>query len=434
MMRNHIPDPAELPSISQEALDDALRKHVMFLRGQPGGVRAIFQYSNLSHLDFKGGDLTQADFAGSALVNANLASGNFMAANFFACDLRNADLRDANLSRADLRGAYIAGANLAKANLEGADMREGKIMKRGQHGVLEDRKRSAGVGAKTILTGAKLTETNMTGVQAQSADFTDADLSSVVMKDANMSGVNFTGANLADSDLSHVDLSYARMKDTIIAGAFLNTAEKMGLEMDDVVTERDMGDKLENLGKTLSELLDEHTIWVSTAGRKGRQLDLSGYDLRTVINLKSYPLTAIRAVGANFLSQNLRGASLQSAVFDKADFRDCILDHADMRGSTFKYAEMARVSLRGAMLCPLQFERADGSKRLQRVDLSGANMRYADFTGADLRDCIMMGIDLSNANLRDADLRRTDLTGALLKGANFAGARLEDSIVDLSAL
>lgn len=433
-MREHVPDPGDLPVLTQEALNEAIKRHGFFLRGQKGGARAVIQYHNLANLDFGGCDLSLGDFAGSILVNANLSHGIFAGANFFACDLRNSDLKDADLSRTDLRGAYIAGANLTGANLEAADLREGKIMKRGEQGVLVDRKRAAGTGAKTVLTGAKLSNTNMAGVQAQSADFTDADLSGVMLTGANLSGVNFEGANLADSDMSRTDLSYANMRDTIIAGAMMDNTEQTGLAMSNVITDLDMGDKLENLGKSLAQLLEEHTVWVSTAGRKGRQLDLSGYDLHDVIDLRSYPLTAIRAVGANFLNQDLQRAAMQSALFDRCDFRDCLMNEADLRGSSLKYAEMARVTLAGALLCPLQFDNSDGSKRLQRVDLSGANLRYADLYEADFRDCIMMGVDLSGANLRGADLRRADLTGALLKGAILDDAKLEDAIIDLSGL
>ncbi len=415
-------------------LDDALEKHGMYLRGQMGGARAVIQYQNLSRVNFRNGDWTQADFAGSAFVNANMSHAIFTSSNFFGCDMRNANLEESNLTRADLRGAYIAGANLTRANLEAADMREGKIMKRGKRGVLEDRKRSAGAGAKTVLIGAKLTETNMAGVQAQCADFTDADLSGTLMTNGNFSDVNFEGANLADSDMSNSDLSNANMNETIIAGALMKGTERGGLMIENAVTERDMGDKLENLGKTLPDLLKEHTVWVSTVGRKGRQLDLSGYDLREVIDLRDYPLTAIRAVGANFLNQHLENAELQSAVFDRADFRDCHLEQADLRGSSLKYAEMARANLKGALLCPLQFDRPNGTKRLQRVDLSGANFRYADLSDTDLRDCILMGVDLTNANLRGADLRRADLTGALLKNASLDGARLDDAVIDMGAI
>jgi uncharacterized protein YjbI with pentapeptide repeats len=181
-MKEHIPDPSELPPLSQHALDDVIEMHGMYLRGQKGGARCVLHYRNLSHLDFKERDLSHADFTGSVLLETKLAGGNFQSANFFACDMRNANLKKGNFKRADFRGAFVAGADLIGADLTDADMREGKIMKRGKSGILEDRKRSGGRGAKTVFTGAKMSETVMTGVQAKSADFSDADLSGVVME------------------------------------------------------------------------------------------------------------------------------------------------------------------------------------------------------------------------------------------------------------
>ena len=170
------------------------------------------------------------------------------------------------------------------------------------------------------------------------------------------------------------------------------------------------------------------------AGKSGRQLDLGGYDLRFVLDLKLFPFTAIKATGANFLKQDLRGAELQSGVFDKADFRDCQMQGADLRGSSFKYARLARVNLEGARLCPLQFEQRGKDKRLQHVNMSGADLRYAHLSGADLRSCILMGADLSHAIIRGCDLRKADLSGAILRGATLIDCRMEDTVIDWAAL
>lgn len=435
-MQNTIPDPKDLPPMEQYTLDDIIEKHGRYLRGQKGGARAVIQYRNLSELSFKGNDLSQADFTGSMLIGADLTDSNFSGCSFFACDLRNANIKNANLSRCDLRGAYVAGANLTGADLRDADMREGKIMKRDKRGILEDRKRLGGEGARTVFSGAKLTDTKMNGAQAMSVDFTDADLTGVDLSSSDLSGANFEGANLADVDLSGANISFANMRKSIITGVILDDAETQGLDRRDVITEADMGNKIENLGKTLHELLEEHTLWVATAGEKGRQLDLSGYDLRDVIDLRKFPFTAIHAKGSNFLNQNLEYADLQSANFDRADFRDCNLKGADLRGSSFKYAMFTRADLSGAKLCPLEFKKGRwrDKKHLQRSDLSGANLRYASLEGADMRDCIMMGADLTNANLKSSDLRRADLTGAILNEVNLRNTKLEDTVIDLEDL
>lgn len=433
-MSESIPDPSDLSPLSQSDLDHIIEKHAMYMKGRHGGARAVVTYSNLSYLDFKKSDLSFADFTGSLFLEADLSNSNFTGTSFFAGDLRNANMSLGNFSRADFRGAYVAGADLTGANLKDADMREGKIMKRGEKGTLTDRKRSGGIGAKTVFTGAKLTDTNMAGIQAKAADFSDADLTGANMTGTDLGESILEGANLTDVDMTGSNLAHANMKASIITGTIMNNVEKQGLNTRGTITEKDMGSKLENLGKTLPKLLEEHTLWVATAGRAGRQLDLSGYDLHDVLNLKSFPLTAIRAMGANFLNQDLQEAELQSAVFDRSDFRDCKMMRADLRGSSFKYANFSRTDLTKARLCPLEFHKENEISRLQRTDLSGTNLRYASLRHADLRDCILMGVDLTGAALHHCDLRRADLTGAILKGAIFENARLDGALIDTDAL
>lgn len=432
--RELIPDPEELEALNQNILDDIIEKHQMYLKGQHGGARANIKYKNLSHLSFRARDLSQADFTGSAMIECDMSHSNFSGATFFACDLRNSDLRDSNLSRTDFRGSYLAGANLTDADLTEADFREGKIMTRGEQGELTDRKRSGGVGAKTILTGTKLKNTKMDGVQAINADFSDADLSGVTINDANITQANFFGANLSYSDFTGSVMTNANLKSAIVSGCILATIEDHGVEMNGVITESDMGSRLENLGKTLPELLEEHTLWVATSGRYGRQLDLSGYDLRNVLDLKQFPLTAIRALETNFMNQDLRGAELQSANFDRAIFTDCNLYGADLRGSTFKYSQMARIDLTEAKLSPLSFGKQGGSQHIKRVDISGSNLRYATIKYADLRDCVLMGVDLTNAIIMGSDLRRADFTGAILKGTIFKDCNIDEAKLDLGAI
>jgi len=245
---------------------------------------------------------------------------------------------------------------------------------------------------------------------------------------------SFVGANLADADMTGADLSNTNMRDSVMTGAILADVEDQGMISYGAITEADMGNKLENLGKSLAELLEEHTLWVSTAGSAGRKLDLSDYDLRDVLNLRKFPLTAIDASGAIFIGQDLREAEMQSGVFDRSDFRDCNLGGADLRGSSFKYSVFTRANMKGVKLCPLEFKKDGQESRLKRVDMSGSIMKYANFEAADLRDCILMGVDLSHANLKGADLRRADLTGAILDEANLDGAKLDDTAIDLANL
>lgn len=421
-----------LERISQQTLDDVIKKHAIFLKGVRGGARAVLKFKDMSSLDFKGQNLSQADFTGSVLKNAKLKGGMFKGVSFFACDLRNADLSDGDFARADFRGAYVAGANLKGADMESADLREGKVMEKGKRGILEDKPMPDRTGnlQRTIFTGAKLRETNLSGSRARAADFSDADLSGVVVKDADFSGANMEGANLSDADFTGSNLSKANMTSSIMTGTVMVATETGGANIKDAITDDAMGSKLDDIAESLPDLLEQHALWVKSAGTEGTRLDLSGYDLRKVENLHKFPLTALKAVSANFLRQNLVGAQIQSAMLDRADFRDASLMEADLRGSSLKNAMLSRADLTDANLAPLKFTNPDGSEWLQRINLSGANLRYAILNGAHLQHAILNGADLSYAMLIDCDLRHADLGGALLDGADMSGANISDANID----
>lgn len=429
-----IPEPHKLEVVHQEDFNRILDKHLMFVRGQRGGARAVLKYRNLSYLNFHNSNLSQADFTGSLFQGADLSFSVFRSACFFACDLRGADLSRADFTRADLRGCYLAGADLTGADLTGADLREGKIMTTSRQGSLEDRKRiGAENTAKTIFTGARMMHCDLTGTLAKSADFTDANLKGALFRGAQMSGASFRGANISSGDFTGADISQTDMRGAIRPGIITIDADVLGISTKGSINERETGERLDDSPDVLEALLKEHTSWVSSAGKKGKRLDLSGYDLRNVINLNLYPLTAIKAVGANFVGQELRRANMQSAIFDQSDFRDCNFEYADLRGASLKETQMIRANLRGANMSALSFKR-EGTVRMKRPDFSGSTMRFCDLRGANLQDSVMMGVDLTSANLSGADLRGADLTGAILKGAKVDAVLLDGTKVDFGTL
>ena len=83
-------------------LNDILKKHKKWLKGEADG-----ECANLSN---------------AYLSNAYLSGANLSGADLRGADLRGAYLSGANLSGADLRGAYLSGANLSGADLSGANL------------------------------------------------------------------------------------------------------------------------------------------------------------------------------------------------------------------------------------------------------------------------------------------------------------------------
>ena len=85
---------------AKKELNETLRKHVLWLRGDPDGERANLSWADLREADLRWADLREADLREAYLREAYLSGA----------DLSGADLSGANLSGADLRGANLSGA------------------------------------------------------------------------------------------------------------------------------------------------------------------------------------------------------------------------------------------------------------------------------------------------------------------------------------
>ena len=115
-----------MKKITQEELEVFLRKHKLWMSGDPKGERADLCGANLCGANLRSADLCGADLCGANLCGANLRSAdlcgaNLRSANLCGANLRSADLRSADLYGANLYGADLCGANLRSANLYGAE-------------------------------------------------------------------------------------------------------------------------------------------------------------------------------------------------------------------------------------------------------------------------------------------------------------------------
>jgi hypothetical protein len=108
---------------------------------------------------------------------------------------------------------------------------------------------------------------------------------------------------------------------------------------------------------------------------------------------------------------DLSGADLRYADLDGANLRDANLSGADLR-----YADLDGTNLRDAYL---------GGVDLRDTGLNGTNLRDAYLGGVDLHDTGVRYADLSGARLSGVDLR-----DAYLGGADLSGAYLDDVDLD----
>ena len=98
--------------MKQEELQEILRKHKLWVKGEDGGDRADLRDTCLYGADLRGADLRGANLTEADLSGANLDEADLRGANLTEADLSGADLTWADLRRTDLNGADLNGANL----------------------------------------------------------------------------------------------------------------------------------------------------------------------------------------------------------------------------------------------------------------------------------------------------------------------------------
>ena len=91
------------------------------LRGYALG-RRNFRYTNLSHADLSGANLTNINLIEADLSRTNLKGANLTNAKLIAANLSNANLANADLTNAKLIGADLTSANLTDTKLTGANL------------------------------------------------------------------------------------------------------------------------------------------------------------------------------------------------------------------------------------------------------------------------------------------------------------------------
>lgn len=96
-------------------LQEILRRHGMWLRGEVGGARANLREADLCDVDLSGEDLRGADISGADLRGADFRKADLRKANLSKTNLSEADLREADLRDSDLRGADISDADFRGA-------------------------------------------------------------------------------------------------------------------------------------------------------------------------------------------------------------------------------------------------------------------------------------------------------------------------------
>lgn len=219
------------------------------------------------------------------------------------------------------------------------------------------------------LPGVQLSGINLEGADLQQAVFTGSFLQSAQFAGANLEGANFDRAQLNQANLQGAKLSNAQFTAANLANANLNGSNLIGAQLS-------LAD-LSHADLRGIDLTDASLDWAILQG--------SLYDCQT------QPFSVL----FQWVMQPRGG------YFIDANPANCTSDFKD---KSFKNLESAQLA----------------NTNLQKMDLSGYNLKYANLQNADLSQAQLTNSNLSHANLR----------GTQFQGANLAQANLKAAIYD----
>ncbi len=157
-------------------------------------------------------------------------------------------------------------------------------------------------------------------------------------------------------------------------------------------------------------------------------------------SLRDNPLNIQSAVGTDFRSANLTGATFANAKLRLVDFTDTKHDLVNWQGaytywcklpyylndSKTKYLYLNPEKCRAKNYISANFSKA----YLQNADLIDANLLGCLFVGTDLRNSLLVNANLKNSILKDANLSNANLSYTNLQSTMLNNANL--NTVDLS--
>ncbi|CEJ47872.1 RDD domain containing protein [Umezakia ovalisporum] len=271
--------------------------------------------------------------AGLDLSGVELAQSGTFESSFFNLVLDNIDL---------------SGINFKSANLQQASFK-GSIF------------RGTGEDGRWDTYDDEIADLSL--AQMKQANFTDANLSRVIMNRSDLSRATLNRANLSYARLIGADLSSTQLVGSNVRGAFLEKASLTGA---------DIGDAKFNEANLYAARLSRviaigtHLSYANLANTDWRGADLSGAYLDRA-NLSNANLSATR----------LTGAVLRSAKLENTNLQNADLSFVDLRG-----ANVAGADFKGTVLAPVPQNPADQFVEMPDLGSISAVVQGVDFSQA----------------------------------------------------
>lgn len=369
--------------------------------------------SDFSKTNFDGCDLSGCDLSGSSLkecsfVGSNLSGVNLTGADISGADFTNADVSDALFVSADAEGTDFTKCDISASQILSLKDWLAAKLTNAQKQVAEELEAAE---AKQKLDVLVSTNSDLSGLTAPDADFSDSDISKKVFAGSNLvdgdfsdadcsnchfdgsllKGADFSGADLSNSTFDGCDLTDANFSDTTCEGASFTEADISGANFEDSdITAEQISVAINySKAKGLSPK-------VKFDAKKLSMAKVSAETAKATGNLKH----RIDGGEKKFKGVTAIGYDVRYTKADDLDFTDCDLHRCNFSESELKSAKFNNCDLEAALFryCDLRKSVFKKSK-LVSVDFTGSDVKDVDFTGSDLLFC----------NFRDTNVKAEQL-------------------------
>ncbi|MDB4532536.1 pentapeptide repeat-containing protein, partial [bacterium] len=361
--------------------------------------------------DLSGADLSNADLSNAYLYGVDLSNANLSGADLSGADISNVDLSDANLSNANLSGADLYGVDLSNADLSGANLSgvaawgitgtpvalpDGFQIIIGNPITWDDgfqiieEINSLLVGPNADLSGAYLSNVDLSGINLSGASLYRANLS-----DANLSGANLSGANLSNAVLYGADLSGSNLSDaklisveTSDATAF-NGANLVNAISNDVALAAviDIQNRINSNTERINQMESQLAILINSLAQKD-----------AVIEEKNERIALLEDAGVSGVSRILldeKDAQLAQMTTE----RDTAITQRDARPTQEVYN--AVIAQRDARFTADQMQGLAAGKPVLEKNNGSFKLRFQVKTSADLESFTTMQMEEVSAVLNE---------------------------------
>ena len=295
-----------------------------------------YSWRVISNQDFTGKDLRDANFEGSIIKDADFSYANLEGASFRFSDIDKTNFKNVNLESADISRAALTNVDFSNANLNNAKMFGSALYGVHLKNTIMTNMDLQAVYGNVFFDETILTNSDLSYIQLKSCDLTNSDLSNVVLYHTQFIACNFAGVDLSITDFrSDNKFQGSSLRNAILPDELFNT----DLTAKEVPSQRVSygGAVLSGVdfrGKDFSNVQFTHLILDTLEG-----VDL-GYQSDITANLSE----------TNFSGENLSGLKLQFIKFNDANLSGTNLSNSDLRFSDLSGANLEGANLQGALL------------------------------------------------------------------------------------